>query len=52
MQYAVVTVLSPVVYKRAINSCPYSSTQQIFVHVDVRTIFVHVMFPSRIMCPR
>ena len=47
-RYSFVTVLSPVAHKRA--SCLYSSRQQTFVHVKVCTIFVHVIFPSRILC--
>ena len=48
MRQSVVTVLSPVAHKRA--SCLYSRGQQTFVHVNVRTISVYVMYPSRIIC--
>ena len=49
MRYPIVTVSSPAAHERA--SCLfYRSREQIFVHVNVRTIFVHVMFPSRIVC--
>ena len=46
MRYSVFAILSPVAHKRA-NGL-YSSRQQTFVHVNVRTISVYVMFPRRV----
>ena len=48
MRCSVVTVLSPIAHKRA--SCLYSSRQRTFVHVNVGTIYVHVMFSGSILC--